>query len=65
MQNRNEHDETKSYVVRVGHTSVNVQASTDDEAIREARRRLAIDLPRMWDVIQNLDVGRFNVALQG
>lgn len=50
------------YRVSVGHFSVKVEGRTRDEAIKEARRKLCHDLPRMWDVIQGLDDHRFEVA---
>lgn len=54
--------EVRSFVVRVGHTQVRVQGKSKEEAIREARRQLSLDLPRMWDVIHSLDDSRFEIA---
>ena len=65
MRNPEETYEVKSYVVRLGHNSVHVDASSDADAILQARQRLAADLPRMWDVIHGLDDSRFRVSLEG
>lgn len=51
----------KTYRVRVGHWEVCVRAADAEEAIRMARRQLARDLPRLYDVIQNLTTARFQV----
>lgn len=50
------------YQVSVGHFTVKVEGHTPGEAIKEARRQLCQQLPRMWDVIQSLDDSRFEVA---
>lgn len=52
----------RTYVVRVGHARITVEGCDRQEAIREARRLLALDLPRMWDVIYSLDEHRFDIA---
>ena len=49
------------YEVIVGHARVQVTGASDAEAVEAARRRLCLDMPRMWDVIQTLDVQRFEV----
>ncbi len=47
--------------VIVGHSRVTVTGTSQDEAVAAARRRLCCDMPRMWDVIQSLDLQRFEV----
>lgn len=42
-------------------TRVTVASATPQEAIVAARRQLCHELPRMWDVIQQMDASRFNV----
>lgn len=49
------------YEVIVGHARVTVTGASKDEAVLAARRRLCRDMPRMWDVIQSLDLQRFEV----
>jgi len=49
------------YEVIVGLARVHVTGASRIEAVEEARRRLCQDMPRMWDVIQSLDVQRFEV----
>ena len=38
-----------------------VEGASLEEAIREARRRFCLDMPRLWDLIQSIDVSRFRV----
>ena len=47
--------------VTVGHVSMLVQAGSTPDAIDQARRRMCADMPRLWDVIENLDEDRFLV----
>lgn len=63
-QNR-EFPTTTSYQVRVGHSKITVRGANHSEAIQEARRRLCLEMPRMWDVIQALDDTRFLVEDSG
>jgi len=51
----------RTFQVRVGHANVRVQGQTEQQAIRRARRLLCREMPRMWDVIQGLDAGQFEV----
>ena len=50
-----------SYEVTLGHQTVTVHAASADEAVEEARRRLSLDFPRLWDVIHTVDRARFVV----
>ena len=52
------------YRVQVGHAIVHVREDTPEAAIRAARRQLAAEYPRMWDVIQGMESGRFQVDLR-
>ena len=50
-----------TYRVRVGHLDLEVKARDVGEAIVLARRQLAKELPRLYDVIQSLTPARFQV----
>ena len=54
-------DPRQQYEVFVGHTSVTVEGGSVAEAIAIARRLLCARLPRLWDVIDNLESDRFQV----
>ena len=56
---------TTKFQVRVGHSKIIVRGTNHTEAIQEARRRLCLEMPRMWDVIQALDDARFLVEDSG
>ena len=51
-----------SYLVEVGHYSVEVQSVSAADAIREARKQLCQQMPRLWDVIQSLRDDKFHVC---
>jgi hypothetical protein len=51
------------YRVTVGHVSVAVECSSSAEAVRLARTRLCVELPRLWDVIRTMDASRFKVIV--
>ena len=51
----------KKYCVSVGHAVVTVEGLSRADAIQEARRLLCLDMPRMWDVIHQMDDSRFRV----
>jgi len=57
----NQEPSLKSYRVKVGHTEVVVGASSPQNAIAAARRQLARELPRLYDIIRGLDPARFEV----
>ena len=48
--------------VSVGHEQFVVRGADRADALREARRRLCLELPRMWDVIEGLDDSRFEIT---
>jgi hypothetical protein len=58
---QNEHSALGIYVIRVGHYEVRVRAHDADEAILLARRQMARELPRLYDVIRNLTAACFRV----
>ena len=51
------------YRVSIGHSSVTVSGTSRDDAIRAARRQLSQEMPRMWDVIHQLNDNRFDVLI--
>jgi len=51
-----------SFRVQVGHASVEVDSENQEQAIAAARRKLADQLPRLWDVIHQMPVERFQVT---
>lgn len=55
-------DQRLKYLVQIGHTSVEVEGIDRADAIRQARRRLSAELPRMWDLIHQADERRFRVS---
>ena len=50
-----------TYRIRVGHWEICLKARDVDEAIQLARRQMARELPRLYDVIRNLTAARFQV----
>ena len=52
----------KQFSVKIGHTEVVVDAASAEDAVRNARRQLGQELPRMWDVIYRLDDVHFQVT---
>jgi len=55
------HPPLKRFRVRVGHWEVHVRAHDADEAVQTARREMARELPRLYDVIRSLTTTRFQV----
>ena len=55
------HDALKTYRIRVGHWEIELKARDAEEAIQLARRAMACELPRLYDVIQSLTAARFQV----
>ena len=56
-----ESEELKTYRVRVGHWEIVLKAHSADEAIELARRAMARELPRLYDVIRAMTANRFQV----
>jgi hypothetical protein len=50
-----------TYRVRLGHHECRVKARDVAEAVTIARRQLAHELPRLYDIIRNLAETRFQV----
>ena len=57
----NHETETKNYRVKVGYAVVHVRGRTVEEAIASARQKLALEMPRFYDIIRNLDLTDFDV----
>jgi hypothetical protein len=51
----------QSFRVRVGFWEIRVKAHDQQEAVQIARRQLARELPRLYDVIRSLTTSRFQV----
>jgi hypothetical protein len=49
------------YRIRVGHWEIRLKARDADEAISLARRQMACELPRLYDIIRSLAAARFQV----
>ena len=50
-----------TYLVRVGHWQIRLEAHNADEAIALARRHLSREMPRLYDLIRELTASRFQV----
>jgi hypothetical protein len=57
----NSHELLKTFRVRVGHYEVRVRAHNSEQAIQKARREMARELPRLYDLIRTLTTTRFQV----
>ncbi|MEX0936283.1 MAG: hypothetical protein WDZ59_00370 [Pirellulales bacterium] len=51
----------QTYHVRVGHARVSVQCQSREQAIDLARRKLSSEMPRLYDLIHQMDVQRFQI----
>ena len=51
----------QQYQVQIGHHRLRLEGASREEAIAQARQILAQDMPRLWDVIHDLDESRFQV----
>ena len=49
------------YQITVGHSRVFVWSATRQQAIQEARIKLSLEMPRLYDVIHAMDESRFVV----
>jgi hypothetical protein len=54
-------EKLKTYHVRVGHWEIVLTAHDSEEAIELARRAMARELPRLYDVIRAMTANRFQV----
>ena len=62
MHNPNRHTSiNRDYEVRIGHTRVRVQGRNDEEALRQAKDRLCLEMPRLWDVIQSMEINNIEI----
>jgi hypothetical protein len=61
MNEQNGLPQAHAYDVQVGFARVRVEGDTPAEAIRNARRQLCLELPRMYDVISTMADQRFVV----
>ena len=52
---------SQHYRVTVGFSQVIVQGRDHAEVLSAARSKLSQDVPRLWDVIFNMDANRFQV----
>jgi len=50
-------DELRDYEVKVGLVSVRVESTSTESAIEAARKKLSLELPRLWDVIEKQNFG--------
>jgi hypothetical protein len=55
------HETLNTYRIRVGHWEITLTAHDAEEAIQLARRAMARELPRLYDVIRTLTASRFQV----
>jgi hypothetical protein len=51
----------KTYKVHVGHWEISVKAHGAEDAIVLARRAMACELPRLYDIIRTLTASQFRV----
>lgn len=52
----------RNYLVGIGYHTVMVSGDSIVDAVREAKRRLCLELPRMWDVIAAKGPHQFDVT---
>lgn len=57
--------ERRKFQVEVGHHKVTVEAASEAEALRIARRQLGADLPRLWDMIYDMQDTDFDIRQLG
>jgi hypothetical protein len=57
----NQSEPLKCFRVRVGHWEIELKAHDAEEAIQIARRKMASELPRLYDIIRSLTESRFQV----
>ena len=57
----NQESSERTFRVKLGHSEVTVRANSAAEAIAVARRQLAAEMPRFYDVISRVAASRFEV----
>ena len=62
ISHNNDYETPSTFRVNVGLSTVTVEGTTRDEIIEQARKKLSLDMPRMWDVIQAIDDRRFLIS---
>ncbi len=50
-----------TYEVTVGFVKVTVSGNDQEDAIRNARKRFCLEMPRLWDIIRTMEESRFQV----
>ena len=50
-----------TYEVTVGFVKVTVSGNDQENAIRNARKRFCLEMPRLWDIIRTMEESRFQV----
>ncbi len=63
--NRQPEPQQRKYEVQVGHHCLVVEAASEAEALRIARRKLGMDLPRLWDQIYDMQDTDFDIRQLG
>jgi hypothetical protein len=63
MQINHPNPAKRIYRVDLGHSHVLVESHSPEEAIRAARAKFSLDMPRLWDVIQKLTDDKFQVSM--
>ncbi len=54
-------DQPTTFRVTIGHAEVRVTCSKSDDVIALARKRLSLEMPRMWDLIYRVEDRDFHV----
>jgi hypothetical protein len=54
-------EKLRTFRICVGHWEIRLKARDAEEAVQMARRQLARELPRLYDVIRTLTAARFQV----
>ncbi len=52
---------TKTFSVKIGHAEVEVCCSSKQDAVRLARLKLGVEMPRLYDIIHCIDDKQFRV----
>ncbi len=62
MINMNRSRMPRQFEVTIGYSRVTVAGETREDAIRKARLALSQEMPRLYDLIHDVDDGCFHVA---